>query len=127
MNQRSRECEPQFFCLSPAARGRGGRFPGEVPVFARGDSRLPAGQEGRGQRSQQVAVIDATRGSIGGGLRLKKKPCKGVTEPLRKKNRETESKLTVAKREVRRARTKEGRVRVEIIKTVNFIFKGQTL
>lgn len=73
MNQRSRDREPQFFCVSPAARGRGGRFPGEVPVFARGDSRLPAGQEGRGQRSQQVAVIDATRGSVGGGLRIKKK------------------------------------------------------
>lgn len=46
--------------FSPAAGSRGGRFPGEVPVFAGRDRRLPAGQEDRGQRSQQVPIVDAT-------------------------------------------------------------------
>ena len=55
--------------LSPAAGSRGGRFPGEVPVFAGRDRRLPAGQEDRGPRSQQVPIVDATRDSVGGGLK----------------------------------------------------------
>lgn len=56
-------------CVSPAARSRGGGVPGEVPVFARRDRRLPPGQKDGGQRSQQVTAVDPTRTSIGGGLR----------------------------------------------------------
>lgn len=62
--------EPLFSRVSsPAARRRGGRLSGEVPVLARRDPGLPAGQEGRGQGSQQVAVVHAARGAVGGGLR----------------------------------------------------------
>lgn len=42
-------------------------------MFARRDSRLPAGQEARGQRSQQVPTVDAARDSVRGGLKKEKK------------------------------------------------------
>lgn len=100
--------------LSPASRGRGGRFSGEVPVFARRDSRLPAGQEARGQRSQQVPTVDAARDSVGGGLKKEKK-----NECVEEVYRES----TWAQREGRKVAGEE--MIAEITKTVNFFLSGK--
>lgn len=69
--------------FSPAARRRGGRLSGEVPVLARRDPGIPAGQEGRGQGSQQVAVVHAARGAVRGGLSRKDKDQLTEAEPQR--------------------------------------------
>lgn len=76
-------------------------------MFAGRDRRIPAGQEDRGQRSQQVPIVDATRDSVGGGLKGNE------ANPEEVRNRETEGK-----------RRRETKGDVKIVQTVRLFLTG---